>query len=288
MILNKPTLAAIVGSGSFAEVAYSGLATDLTFPPEASAPFILYSTIKWLLPSIDAMQADRETTDPTAVSYIKNKPQFSFDSENNMLFLGQINYANNVTAAAFYGSGAGLTNLPIISQWTTAGSSVYIGGGSNVGIGKSTPTCALDVSGGVAVSGSVAVSGTTTQTGHVGIGKGPHATYSLDVSGSVNATSLITSGTVNANALATGGYSTARQFDCGSFTTTGLSTALYFHFTFTNIPYVVATIATNIGAYIVSPIASGVSQTGFWITVYIFNGSVSQSSGHVINWIAIG
>ena len=156
VILNKPTLAAIVGSGSFAEVAYSGLATDLTFPPEASAPFILYSTIKWLLPSTDALQSNWITNGDTSPSYIRNKPPITYISDTiitgNVACSSNIECSSNVTAAQFFGRGDLLTDLSLM--WTTNGTIVYIPAGSNVG-NIASPTVALDIGGSVNVSGGL-------------------------------------------------------------------------------------------------------------------------------------
>ena len=99
-------------------------AVDLTFPAESALPFILYSCINFLLPSIEAMQSDWETTDITAASYIKNKPQLTFDSENNMLFLGDVQTVGNIT-------------------------------GSSIGVGTAAPSVALEVVGNAKITGTL-------------------------------------------------------------------------------------------------------------------------------------
>ena len=63
-----------------------------------------------------------------------------------------IDVSGTVRASTFIGSGAGLTGLSGVnvvggSQWTTNAYNVYIAGGSNVGIGMSTPAYPLDISG---------------------------------------------------------------------------------------------------------------------------------------------
>ena len=252
-------LSAVANSGHYSDLIGkpSLNAIDLVFPTNVSTEFILYSYINWILPSIAMTQSDWDTTDVTAASYIKHKPSITFDSENNMLFLGQINCANNVTAAAFYGSGAGLTNLPVVSsQWTTNGTNVYMASGHNVGIGKTNPACALDVVGGAKVSGS------------------------LDVSGGVNATSIVVGG------------STAKQIDCGSNTTNGaMNFAVSFNFTFNNIPKVVCSINYDWGNSIVTSYTlHNISTTGFLVNaVWIGAGaSMGNVSGATLTWIAIG
>ena len=114
-LLHKPSLC---------NVAFTGLATDITFPAENAAPLIFYTNIIFLLPSIDVMQADWNTTDYTAVSYIKNKPLISFDTDNNMLFLGKVQTTGNIT-------------------------------GSSVGVGTTAPTSTLDVRGDAKISGTL-------------------------------------------------------------------------------------------------------------------------------------
>ena len=119
-------------------------------------------------------------------------------------------------SGGFVGNGSGLTGLASASAWNTSLTNVYIGAGSNVGIGT-TPALgyALDVSGvirstgGFEIVGAVAVapkviwdtSGSSIYShagSNVGIGKVPLATsaYALDVSGSVNVSgSLLMGGT---------------------------------------------------------------------------------------------
>ena len=63
-----------------------------------------------------------------------------------------LDVSGTVRATTFIGSGAGLTGLSGVnvvggSQWTTNAYNVYIAGGSNVGIGMSTPAYPLDISG---------------------------------------------------------------------------------------------------------------------------------------------
>ena len=113
------------------------------------------------------MQADWNTNDYTAQSFIKNKPPLTYVPEislstitGNMECTSNITCSSNVSALQFVGSGAGLTNVPSI--WKTNGTSVYIPSGSNVGIGTSSPSVALDVSGGVNVSGGLTTSNINT------------------------------------------------------------------------------------------------------------------------------
>ena len=109
-------------------------------------------------------------------------------------------------SGGFVGDGSGLTGLASASAWVSSLTDVYIGAGSNIGIGT-TPALgyALDVSGvirstgGFEIVGAVAVapkvtwdtSGSSIYThagSNVGIGKAPLAssTYALDVSGNVS------------------------------------------------------------------------------------------------------
>ena len=61
----------------------------------------------------------------------------------------ELEVVGTVTATAFVGDGAGLTNLPTVSsQWTSGTGSVFYNGG-NVGIGTSSPAQRLSVQGAV-------------------------------------------------------------------------------------------------------------------------------------------
>lgn len=113
------------------------------------------------------MQADWNTNDYTAQSFIKNKPPLTYVPEislstitGNMECTSNITCSSNVYALQFVGGGAGLTNVPSI--WKTNGTSAYIPSGSNVGIGMSSPTVAFDVSGSVNISGGLTTSNINT------------------------------------------------------------------------------------------------------------------------------
>ena len=105
---------------------------------------------------------------------------------------GSVAVSGPVTAAAFVGSGLGLTGL----AWTVT-SNVTLPSGSNVGLGSTAPACALDV------SGSVRVSGQATLSSNVGVGKPPTSGNALDVSGNV--------AIVGASASASGAAQTGTQ-----------------------------------------------------------------------------
>ena len=150
-LLNKPSLC---------NVALSGLATDLSYPDETHAPFILHKNINWLLPSIDAVQANWNTTD------VGNKPPIQYANgttliTGNMECTSNIVCANNVYALQFNGSGNALTDLPAI--WKINGTHRYTN--FNVGVGTTSPSVALDVSGSVKVSGGLV--SPTVNTGNV-------------------------------------------------------------------------------------------------------------------------
>ena len=116
------------------------------------------------------MQADWSTNDYTAQSYIKNRPPLTYVPDiskstitGNMACTSNISCSSNVSALQFFGSGAGLTNSNVLSgAWVNNGTNTFIQAGSNVGIGSSSPTAALDVSGGVKVSGGVTAGSITT------------------------------------------------------------------------------------------------------------------------------
>ena len=115
-----------------------------------------------------------------------------------------------ITATAFNGDGSGLTNLPPTSPiWVGSGNISYTGG--NVGIGNSSPTSALDVTGTVTATSFTGDGGGLTNLasspwtlaapdvyynvggGNVGIGTSTPATE-LDVVGNVKATTFTGSG----------------------------------------------------------------------------------------------
>ena len=75
------------------------------------------------------------------------------------------------------------------SQWSTNGNNIYYNTGY-VGIGRSTPTRPLDVSGNILITGSNAIFNT-----QVGIDRTPQSTYVLDVKGDTR----ITSGSLSVN-----------------------------------------------------------------------------------------
>ena len=103
---------------------------------------------------------------------------------------------------------------------------------------------------------------------------------SLDVSGSVNASSIVVGG------------STAKQIDCG-YVANPSNTYVFtisFNFTFTNVPHVVASTTFNNTGYIFAVTITTVTTTSF-------SGNVSQlasgsstitTSGSGIQWIAVG
>ena len=197
---------------------------------------------------------------------------------------------NGVANAALPAAGGTVTG-----DLTVSGKSTHTG---DVGIGKA-PLTQLDVSGSVNATGTMTaasfsgtsttltgnaqaanltVTGTSTQTGHVGVGKAPHATYSLDVSGSVNATSIVVGG------------STAKQIDCGSFTCNGTSQTISFNFTFANIPVVIIQEATSTSAHVFSPAVTNRTTTNFTckITYWYNSTTYGFASGDTIYYIAIG
>ena len=171
-----------------------------------------------------------------------------------------------VSGAAIGGGGGG--------YWDISGTAIFAHAGSNVGVGRSpTGTYALDV------SGNANVSGNTKCVGLVGIGKDASG-YSLDVSGSVNATSIATGG------------STAKQFDCGSATLSSGATTVNFNFTFANAPKVICMQTTNWGSGVIAACTVfGISTTSFQVNgVYCSSGSstVNYTGGAGFVWIAVG
>ena len=91
-------------------------------------------------------------------------------------------------SGGFVGNGSGLTGLASASAWVSSLANVYIGAGSNVGIGTPSPAYALDVSGVIRSTGGFIgstsaimtwdTSGSSIYThlgSNVGIGKAPLA-----------------------------------------------------------------------------------------------------------------
>ena len=103
--------------------------------------------------------------------------------------------------------------------------------------------------------------------------------YSLDVSGSVNATGIAVGGSV------------AKQIDCGYSSGVGSATiTVNFNFTFTNVPKVVATLLWSHENQMYSLVVMSVSTTGFTAYSNVVNSGSSSvgAYGLPFNWIAIG
>ena len=157
------------------------------------------------------------------------------------------------------------------STFATTTERVRVTSTGSVGIGTIAPRAGLDVVGSTIISGSVGIGKST-------IGNG----YSLDVSGSVNASSIVVGG------------STAKQIDCGysSYSGGATSITINFNFTFINAPKVVATNfyaneTTQVWAFFVESITT----TGFTANyTYVNGGSSAVQSTYIFpfNWIAIG
>jgi len=123
-----------------------------------------------------------------------------------------------INATAFFLNGAPLSGGGG-SQWTTSGNNASFGLSGNVGIGTSSPAGKLEINyagGQLRLSGGTVPAGVWTDaadrfyladwatgtkglqanltTGNVGIGSSPHATYKLDVNGTINASSLYVNG----------------------------------------------------------------------------------------------
>ena len=149
-IKNKPSLSTIAISGSY---------NDLINVPSIPAAQV---------------QSDWAQSNISSNSFIKNKPSLS--------------------TVAISGSYSDLINVPSkasFSQWTTSGSNIYYGlGSSNIGIGTSNPLSTLDVSGSLHVSNNV------------GIGTSP--TCALDVTGgAIKASTLTTTSAITAGGAIT-------------------------------------------------------------------------------------
>ena len=103
-----------------------------------------------------------------------------------------------------------------------------------------------------------------------------HRSHLMDVSGSVNATSIATGG------------STAKQFDCGTLTPGSSGTNVSYNFIFTNIPSVVCC-SNNAGGGVIleTYFAYNITKTGFTCKGSYYNGSMGVA-GSPITWIAVG
>ena len=103
--------------------------------------------------------------------------------------------------------------------------------------------------------------------------------YSLDVSGSVNATAIVAGG------------STAKQIDCGSLTVASAGSSVSFNFTFVNAPKVMCTMGSLASPNTVTTyMAYNITTTGFTLKgfYYYAPGPAYGNAADIVNWIAIG
>ena len=133
-------------------------------------------------------------------------------------------------------------------------------------------------------SGNVALGATPTNVlnitygNNVGIGK-TNPSCSLDVSGSVSATSIATGG------------STAKQFDCGSGSY-GPGTVISFNFTFSNTPTVfISSTGNQSTSYYFGFNPYSITKTGFTLASIYFttnSSTINYNSAVGLCWFAFG
>jgi len=113
--------------------------------------------------------------------------------------------------------------------------------------------------------------------------------HKINTTGMLCGVALDVSGSVNATSIATGG-STAKQFDCGTSSFSSGSKTISFAFTFTHTPIVVAGITASYASAIIYVCnVTSVTTTGF--TVYaslLVNNTYSTTSSDNFSWIAVG
>ena len=189
------------------------------------------------------MQADWNTNDYTAQSYIKNRPPLTYVPEvalstitGNIECTSNITCSSNVTALQFIGSGAGLTGVAS-SMWKLNGTSVYLPSGSNLGIWTESPSVALDVSGSVNIRGGLTTSNINTgnvaartwimtstlpSTVSTTLNVGIVPTY-INVNNIINITGAAFNSTTNFTVPRAFAQSTSYSWDCYIQGTTSLS-----------------------------------------------------------------
>jgi len=198
-------------------------------------------------------------------------PAYALDVSGGARFTGTL-VASNVSVVG---------SIEIVNAYETHTSNLVI---TNVGTGPALTVSQVETGPMGAQPCALFTAGSNvglyvSSTGGVGVGQSNvKAGFALDVSGSVNATSLIVGGSTN------------KQIDCGTSSFSN-GTRVAFNFTFINVPNVCANVIGNWGATTVCYVnIFSITNTGFYVSSAHLDGAfpILAMGAQTLTWIAIG